>query len=34
MMTRKSKVAMRELSDNIDHENMVIICICLCLHLK
>ena len=34
MMTRKNNVAMRESNDNIDHKNVVIIWISLCLQMK
>ena len=34
MMTRKNNVAMGESNDNIDHKNVVIIWISLCLQMK
>ena len=34
MMTTKNNVAMRELNDNVDQKNLVIISISLCLRMK
>ena len=34
MITRKNNLSMRKLNDNIDHNNVVIIWISLCLQMK
>ena len=34
MMTRKNNVVIRELNNNIDHKNVVIIWVSLCLQIK